>query len=396
MPEPTGPRRSAPLITSTSNEQVRFVKTLYRAGVRQKEGLFVVEGVRLLEDALASGARPELVLAAPDQLNRTPRGAALLARLAVYRSLTVTDAVLRSLSDTVTPQGVIAVFPIPEASRRLDPGPVALILDRLRDPGNAGTILRSADASGLVRTVAFVDSVDAYAPKVVRAAMGAHFRLTILADAQWSALEPLLGRRPRYLAVESGGEDYARVDWTHDCVLIIGGEAEGAGPEARHLAGHHVTIPMAGPAESLNAAMAATVLLFEAARARRESGKREVTAKPRVAAPPLDEATAPARRTTAPRRNERTPTERSVRPRSPAPAGKPWRPDGRPPRPGKPVPAERDRPPPPGPAHGPGKPPAPGAGRPPTDRTARRRPDGPENAGGGGTKRGGGPGRPRS
>src|SRR5262249_42024902 len=149
--------------------------------------------------------------------------------------------------------------------------------DRVRDPGNAGTILRSADASGVAPTVAFVGSVDAYAPKVVRAAMGAHFRLTILDDVSWDRLLPRLKGRPRVLATASGGIRYDELDWTRDTVLVVGGEAEGAGAEADSLATDRVTIPMAGPTESLNAAMAGTILLFEAARQRRAVASAEAS-----------------------------------------------------------------------------------------------------------------------
>lgn len=270
MSEQPQPRAGA-LITSLGNERVRFVKSLYKTAIRRKEKLFVVEGVRLVEEALAASVRPELALVAPDQLAATPRGAALLERLAAFPILRVSESVLRSLSDTVTPQGVIAVLPLPVPPPRPTLGAVALILDRVRDPGNAGTLLRSADASGVTRTVAFVDSVDAFAPKVVRAAMGAHFRLTILEDAHWPALLPRLGPRPRYLAVSAGGLIYDQVNWTKESALIIGGEAEGAGSEAEALATERITIPMRGPAESLNAAMAGTIILFQAASQRREN-----------------------------------------------------------------------------------------------------------------------------
>jgi RNA methyltransferase, TrmH family len=266
---PRGPSESFPTIESTSNEQVRFVKTLYRATVRQRERLFVVEGVRLVEDALGTGAHPEIVLVSSQQLGRTQRGRELERRLRSFRAMGVTERVLDSVSDTAAPQGVIAVFQLPQPPPTSALGPVVVVLDRVRDPGNAGTILRSADASGVARTVAFVDSVDAFSPKVVRAGMGAHFRLTILDDMTWDRLLPRLNDRPRHLAVANGGTPYDRVDWRRDSALIIGGEAEGAGTEATTAATDRITIPMAGPAESLNAAMAATVILFDAARARR-------------------------------------------------------------------------------------------------------------------------------
>src|SRR4029077_9064907 len=133
---------------------------------------------------------------------------------------------------TVTPQGVVAVLPIARPVLPPDLGLVFLIVDQLRDPGNAGAILRSAVASGVSPTVAFVDSVDAYSPKVVRAAMGAHFHLTIIEHASWKSLLPILGSRPRYLASASGDTDYDQVDWSRPCALILGGEAEGAGDDA--------------------------------------------------------------------------------------------------------------------------------------------------------------------
>jgi RNA methyltransferase, TrmH family len=319
VPEQPRPPEGRALITSPTNEQARFVKSLYRTIVRRNEKLFVVEGVRLLEEALTFGARPELVLVAAEQLARTPRGAALLERLRTCNCLNVTETVLKTISDTVAPQGAIAIFPVPDVPARLSLGPVVLILDGLRDPGNAGTILRSADASGIVQTVAFVDSIDPYSPKVVRAAMGAHFRLTILEDARWNSLRPLLADRPRYLAVAAGPATYYdKIDWTGDCALVIGGEAEGAGSQAEAAVSERVIIPMAGSAESLNAAMAGTILLFEAARERRAQGLPTVpVARPAAARPPfkirtpeappapVDQPAAPVRRPAAPRRPSR-------------------------------------------------------------------------------------------
>jgi len=276
VPDDKRPRYAGPTITSVANERIRFVRSLQRATVRWKEGLFVVEGVRLVEEALAAGQSPELALVVPEQLERTPRGQQLLRQLRQFNCQPVTEAVLKALSDTVTPQGVIAVLRVPPPSTKPLTGPVILVLDRLRDPGNAGTILRSADASGVVCTVAFIDSVDAYAPKVVRAAMGAHFRLNILEDTDWDRLLPRLGDRTRWLATAHQGTPYDQIDWTRDCAIILGGEAEGAGPKAEAAASAAVTIPMAGSAESLNAAMAGTILLFEVARVRRaQMGKKK-------------------------------------------------------------------------------------------------------------------------
>lgn len=308
MPDDRQPRYAGPTITSTSNERIRFVRSLYKTSVRRHEGLFVVEGVRLVEEALDAGVKPELVLVAPEQLDRTPRGQQLHERVRAFNCWLVTEPVLKALSDTMTPQGILAVLPVPPTPTGPLDSPVVLILDQVRDPGNAGTVLRSAAASGVVRTVAFVNSVDAYSPKVVRAAMGAHFRLDIWEDATWSTLLSRLADRPRWLSVAQGGVPYDRVDWTKNCALILGGEAEGAGPEADAAASGRVTIPMAGSTESLNAAMAGTVLLFEAARVRRTEGEG--------ASPPTSSATpqsvTPRRPIPAPPAEKPAPSTRSL------------------------------------------------------------------------------------
>jgi len=321
-------RHYGPLISSFANERVRFVKSLYHTQVRRKEGLYVIEGVRLVEEALLAHLPLELVLVAPEQLEQTPRGQALLTRLAEFPTVRVTESVLKSVADTVTPQGVIGVLPIPAQPKNPVLGPLALILDRVRDPGNAGTLLRSADASGVTRTVAFVDSVDAYSPKVVRAGMGAHFRLTILDNLPWASLLPILGSRQGYLAVADDGLPYDQVNWTRDSALIIGGEAEGAGALAEEWARHRVSVPMNGPVESLNAAMAGTIILFEASSQRRESrGSREpmpsetrtpprprpaVVVPPTVAASPRPRP-APKREGGPPARRPRNATDRFTR-----------------------------------------------------------------------------------
>jgi TrmH family RNA methyltransferase len=308
VPELRPRRGSPPTVESPGNEQVRFVKGLYRATIRRKEQLFVVEGVRLVEDALRARARPELVLVCREQLRRTPRGAALEHQVADFRWLPVSERVLDTVTDTVSPQGVIAVFPIPRLLPRLEPSPIVLVLDQVRDPGNAGTILRSAEACGIAGMVVFVDSVDAYSPKVVRAGMGAHFRITILDDMTWDRLLPLVRERPRHLAVASDGIPYDQVDWQRDSTLIIGGEADGASVAAAKAATDRITIPMSGPTESLNAAMAATILLFDAARVRR--GTAGAPSIPRPLSPQVGERGArmkigPSESGSAPERDSR-------------------------------------------------------------------------------------------
>ncbi|MBN1361635.1 MAG: RNA methyltransferase, partial [Sedimentisphaerales bacterium] len=222
-----------------------------------------VEGTRLIDEVARAGIEPALLLYT-EAWAASNAGRGLLARLAAPTdgAWAVSDEVLAACADTEASQGVLAVVPVP----RIPPGPgLVLIIDGVRDPGNLGTILRSAEAAGAGQVLLAPGTVDLYNPKVVRGAMGAHFRLPAEA-AGWKAIVERLAGHTVWLADAAGDVAYDRVDWTAPSALIVGGEAEGAGEEAAALAGGRAYIPMAGGTESLNAAMAATVILFEAAR----------------------------------------------------------------------------------------------------------------------------------
>ncbi len=178
----------------------------------------------------------------------------------------VPDDVMRAMSDTVTPQGVLAVLPLPELATGDGPQYV-LIPDLVRDPGNLGTMLRTAWAADITQVLLPPGSVDPTNPKVVRAAMGAHFRLPIR-SAGWDEIWERVGDARVFVAEARRGQPYNEVNWRGDVALVVGGEAAGAGGEARAAAAY-VHIPMARGAESLNAAVAAGILLFEGARQRR-------------------------------------------------------------------------------------------------------------------------------
>jgi TrmH family RNA methyltransferase len=255
------------VITSIHNDQVKYVRSLARRKVRQREGRFVVEGARLAEEVARAGLRPALLFYT-EAWAASPAGQQLLPRLmpAGQGDWAVSDAVLAACADTETPQGVLAVLPFLSLPAR--PG-LILVLDQVRDPGNLGTILRSAEAAGVGQVILAHGTVDLYNPKTVRGAMGAHFRLPV-ASLGWPAIAGRLAGRAVWLADAAGETPYDQVDWAVPSALIVGGEAVGAGDQAAALATGRVSIPMAGGAESLNAAMATTVILFEAARLTRQ------------------------------------------------------------------------------------------------------------------------------
>ena len=244
------------MLTSAQNPRIKLVQTLLaRARSRRKQGLVVLEGQRLVQDALDQGHRPQFIL--HTTAVRPPRHS---------QALLVDPALMRRLSDTHRPQGLLAIFPMPYAGLPADPQ-LLLILDGIRDPGNLGTILRAAAAAGADAALLAPGCVDPWNPKTLRAGMGAHFRIP-LAECDLSQILQRTQQLPVILADSHGERRYDEFDWTKPCALVIGGEARGADEPLRQLAQQRLRIPMAAADYSLNAAVAAGILLFEARRQR--------------------------------------------------------------------------------------------------------------------------------
>ena len=254
------------MITSAHNPKIQWVRDLQgHSRSRRQENAFVIEGVRLAEEALSAGWQARLVLCS-DEL--TERGHKLLDGLAAQGAPVeqVTPQVLRAASDTETPPGILVVLAqrILALPARLD---FVFIPDMLRDPGNLGAMLRTAAAAGIQAVFVPPGTVDVFAPKVLRAGMGAHFRLPIQ-PLDWEEISTHLQGLNVFLAAAGAGVPYTQADWRSPCALVIGGEAEGASQTARQAAFTPVHIPMPGGSESLNAAIAASILLYEAVRQR--------------------------------------------------------------------------------------------------------------------------------
>jgi TrmH family RNA methyltransferase len=258
------------MITSTDNQTVKEARALLEPKGRREQGRFLVEGVRLIEEALKAGMPPAFLFHLPEASDNE-RSAALLqtAAAAGSRVVELAPKVYQALADTVSSQGVIAAMPIPRVTPRPSPA-FNLVLDQLRDPGNMGTILRGAEAAGADRVLLTPGCVDPWGPKVVRSGMGAHFRLPLLIARDWTTVDDALQGLPVWLTAARGAQAYDEVDWTGRFALVIGGEAAGYTPAAWREPAGRITIPMAEPVESLNAAMAAGVVMFEVARQRRQ------------------------------------------------------------------------------------------------------------------------------
>jgi RNA methyltransferase, TrmH family len=256
------------MITSTQNAKLKLVRSLMgRPKERHEAQAFLVEGVRLVEEALAAGWPMRFILYT-EGLNERGRGLIRKAEAKHIEVEQVSEPLLSSISEIENPQGILAVMnysslPIPPHANFI------LIADQIRDPGNLGTLLRTAAAAGVQAVLLTPETTDGFAPKVVRAGMGAHFRLPIY-SLTWEEIRTATKSLEVYLA-DMHGNPCWQADFRLPLALIVGGEAEGATQEARTLADLSVCVLMPGKAESLNAGVAGAILMFEVVR-QREAG----------------------------------------------------------------------------------------------------------------------------
>ena len=264
-------------ITSTRNPRVKYLRSLRLRKTRRREGRFLIEGIRIVEEALGAGAPVETLVYAPDLLV-SERARGLIERVEPAQRLALSGNVFRTLSSRDEPQGIAATVCIEEASladlsatRDL----LVLVACQLRDPGNLGTIIRTADAAGATGVVVVEPSVDLYDPQTVRATMGSLFALPVVRLEGEDALEPwyreLRAAGLPLLVVASsahGQRDHFEVDYRRPLVLLLGSERQGLPVTMREQADVLVRLPMAGRATSLNVAAAAAALVYEIVRQR--------------------------------------------------------------------------------------------------------------------------------
>jgi TrmH family RNA methyltransferase len=259
------------MISSVSNPKIRAIKALQgRARNRREAQAFIVEGVRLAEEALASGWVVNQALYTSD-LDSRGRLVVENLRKSNVAIEEVSERVMEAISDTKTPQGLLLELKQQSLPAAANPS-LVLILDGVADPGNLGTLLRSAAAAGADAVVLAPGCAEAFSPKVLRSGMGAHFRLPIL-QLGWKEIASFAATNGLavYVAQANAGVAYDQVDLTRPVALVIGGEAHGISAAASQLQAKALHIPMPGKMESLNAATAGSLLLFEAVRQRRKN-----------------------------------------------------------------------------------------------------------------------------
>ncbi|MDE3139796.1 MAG: RNA methyltransferase [Acidobacteriota bacterium] len=253
----------------------RLRRLIARRRERWDEGAFVIEGPDLVEAALDSGAEVEAIYVEATRVDQGDVGRLLArARGAQVRVVALAPGVLQRVADAKTPQPLLASVrfardDLGDLARLGTPG-LVLVLDNVRDPGNAGTIIRSADAAGAVAVVLSGDSVDPYNPKTLRASAGSIFHVPVVVAPLEATLAHFGDRGVRrYATVVRGGTPYHEADLAGACVVVIGNESAGLDEDAVSLCDASLSIPMAGRSESLNCGVAASLIAFEALDQRR-------------------------------------------------------------------------------------------------------------------------------
>ena len=264
----------------------RIRQLLRKRRQRQADGALVVEGAELLSSALDAGAAVEAVYLAPgDRPGEAVARAVDRARAAGARVFDLAPGVIERIADTVTPQPVLAVVAYePAVLDEVEAASMVMVCADIRDPGNAGTMIRTADAAGVDAVICCDGTVDPTNPKTLRASSGSLFHLPVVSGGDAVELVPRLHRLGFVTigAVVRGGSDYREVDWSRRVALVFGNESSGLAPGVTALVDERTSIPMGGRAESLNVGGAAAVLCFEARRRRRPAA----SPGPRAESPP--------------------------------------------------------------------------------------------------------------
>jgi len=261
-------------ISSFTNDKIKYLRSLYRKKYRREENKFVIEGVRIIEEALKEDIEIDSIFYS-NYLFRNKRGEELLINLQKYdlELIEITDKLLTEVADTQSPQGIIAI--VNKGNNNLEDiivgkNELILIVDRIQDPGNLGTIIRTADAAGIIGVITTKGTTSFYNQKTLRATMGSIFRVPVYREESLDNLiEILQGKEINLVVGDINGNQYHfEVDYTQPTAIIVGNEGAGPNQSLIDLSDQTIKIPLLGGAESLNVAMATGVIVYEAIRQR--------------------------------------------------------------------------------------------------------------------------------
>ena len=253
------------VITSKDNEIIKNIKKLKEKKYRDEEGLYIIEGIKIIEEAIEENADINKIVICDECIATGSIEQKLMYTIAKYDCIYVSKKVFNFLTDVVAPQGILAVVAKPSRNTKIRyDQDIILALDGIQDPGNLGTILRTADSVNSKQIIVTKSTADSYNPKVVRSTMGAIFRVNVIeTDDLVKTLKEIKRNKFKVVAtsLETSNSIYD-IDYTKK-VIVIGNEANGVTKEILELADSRVKIPMLGKTESLNASVATGVILYE-------------------------------------------------------------------------------------------------------------------------------------
>ena len=253
------------IITSKDNEIIKNVRKLKEKKYRDINNEYIVEGVKMIKEAILEDAKIKLIVVCEDNANSGAIDKKLLYEIAKYECIYVSKKVFDLITDVQTPQGMLAVIEKENSEDKIDyTEDVIVVLDGIQDPGNLGTILRTIDSCGLKQVIVSKETADSYNPKVVRSTMGAIFRVKVIESNNLiDTLKNMRKHKYKIMAtsLETNNSIYD-VDYNKK-VIVIGNEANGVEKEILDIADEKIKIPMLGKTESLNASVATAVILYE-------------------------------------------------------------------------------------------------------------------------------------
>ena len=256
------------LITSKDNEFIKHLKKLKEKKYREEYSEFIVEGIKMIQEAIDEGSEIKHIIICDDCKTQGSFSSEFLYEIAKYNCVYVTEKIFSGITDVMNPQGILAVIDKKNKSDDIDYNSnLFLILDDIQDPGNMGTILRTADSINLKQIIVSKGTADCYNPKVVRSTMGAIFRVNVI---EYEDLKKII-KEMKKRKIKVYATDLATNKSIYDAdykksAIVIGNEANGVSKEILELADEKIKIPMTGKTESLNAAVATGIILYEAVR----------------------------------------------------------------------------------------------------------------------------------
>ena len=252
-------------ITSKDNELIKHIRKLKDKKYRDESNEYVVEGVKLVEEAVKENAKIKQIIVCEDTTRTYEIPTHIMLEIAKYECISVSDKIFNIITQVTNPQGIMAIIEKNAQNAKIDyTQDIIVVLDDVQDPGNLGTILRTIDSANLTQIIVSKDTVDAYNQKVVRSTMGAIFRINVVeVDNLKEALKDIKKHKYKIMCTDlSADKNIYEADYNKK-VLVIGNEANGVTQEVLELADEKIIIPMLGKTESLNASVATSIIIYE-------------------------------------------------------------------------------------------------------------------------------------